>query len=167
MRPLSSLKMDLLTTWTALLLFLCVGVAGNDNARAESEEIEYRNKIALFGGVTQESSDLIDGSLALAYERLFSKLIGVGSLVEFTGGDVERSWLVLVPVYIHPYAGWFIDLGPGIEFEGSEGNFIFRAGVGYEFELWHRWALAPEFNVDLVGGGDTKLVYGLTLVYSF
>jgi hypothetical protein len=54
-----------------------------------------------------------------------------------------------------------------VEFEEDEASFFFRAGVGYDFELSSRWSLAPEFNVDFIEGGDTKLVYGLSLSYSF
>jgi outer membrane lipoprotein SlyB len=40
-----------------------------------------------------------------------------------------------------------------LEFEDSETNLLFRAGLGYEFELRPRLSLAPEFNVDF---GETR-----------
>jgi hypothetical protein len=63
--------------------------------------------------------------------------------------------------------GGFIGLAPGVEFEEEEANFLFRTGVGYDFELSLRWSLAPEFNVGFIEGGHTKLIYGLSLSYSF
>ena len=167
MHLLITLRKKLLPGWTALFLLLFVCVIGNYEARAESEQIDYHNKFSFFGGVTQEDSNL-DGTLALEYERLLIKHLGIGVVLsEFRSGDDKRSWAFLIPAFIHPYAGWYVVLGPGIEIEGSERIFIFRSGVGYDFELWPRWSIAPEFNVDFVGGGDVKLVYGLALSYAF
>lgn len=140
MLPFLTRKKVPLSGWALLLLILFVGVCGINDAWADSEELEFRNKITLFGGVTQEGSE-IDGS------------IGLGATV-------------------HPYAGLYFLIGPGIEIvdrkdEGNEESFIFRLGVGYDFELTPRWSLAPEFNVDFVSGGDNALVYGLVLGYAF
>ena len=147
-------------------IFLFAGIGGNNTVCAEPEEMEHRNKLGVFGGITQENSDL-DGSLGLEYEYLFIEGIGVGGILEFTSGGVERSWLAAVPLYFHPYDEWFIVLAPGIEFEGSEGNIVLRAGVGYDFEFMPQWSLAPQFNVDFLEGDDTKLVYGFAIVYSY
>ena len=57
MQLLNTLKKKLVTGWIALYLLLFVCVMGNYSARAESEQIEYYNKISFFGGVTQEGSD--------------------------------------------------------------------------------------------------------------
>lgn len=167
MQSFVNLKKKFSPLCAALFLLLSVIINGNKEARADSEQVEYPNKISLFGGVTQEDSDL-DGTIAFEYERLLNKHLGIGVVIsEFTRGSVERSWLIAVPAFIHPYAGSYLVLGPGVEFEGSESIFIFRAGVGYDFEFLPRWSIAPEFNVDFVSGGETKLVYGLALSYSF
>lgn len=171
MLPFLTRKKVLLTRWILLFLILFVVVNGNNDAWAESEELEYRSKIFLFGGVTQEESE-IDGSLGLGYEYRFTELIGIAGMAEFTGGEVERKMAFGLGVTVHPFAGLYFLIGPGFEIvdrkhEGDEEFFIFRLGVGYDFELTPRWSLAPEFNVDFVSGGDNALVYGLVLGYAF
>jgi hypothetical protein len=104
-------------------------------------------------------------SIGLEYVYRISPLFSIGGLGEYAGGDFN-SWVIGIPLYIRPYAGWFFRLAPGLEFEDSETNFLFRVGSGYEFELMPRWLLSPEINVDFVDG-DTKLVYGLTLSWEF
>jgi hypothetical protein len=91
--------------------------------------------------------------------------LGIGGLAEYAGGDFD-SWVLGVPFFIHPYAGWIAWLAPGAELEDGDTNFLFRAGLGYEFEIYPRWSLAPEINFDFTDG-DTKLVYGLTLSWQF
>jgi hypothetical protein len=58
MQLLNTLKKKFLIVSTALFILLFVCVIGIYKARAESEQIEYYNKISFFGGVTQEGSDL-------------------------------------------------------------------------------------------------------------
>jgi hypothetical protein len=128
------------------------------------EEKDYRNVIALFGGNTQDGSEN-GASIGLEYVYRISPLFSIGGLGEYAGGDFN-SWVIGIPLYIRPYAGWFFRLAPGLEFEDSETNFLFRVGLGYEFELMPRWLLSPEINADFVDG-DTKLVYGLTLSWEF
>ena len=157
--------------WTLLFLILSVGVSGNHDVWAESEGVEHRHKIFLFGGVSQEDSE-IDGSLGLGYEYRFTELFGVAGMAEFTGGEIERSMAFGIGATVHPYKGLYFVIGPGFEVvepehEDREELFLFRIGVGYHFELTPRWSLAPEFNVDFVSGGETKLVYGLALGYAF
>ena len=48
---------------------------------AEAESIEYRDKVSLFGGVTQENSDF-GASLGLEYECRLDGLWGIGGLAE-------------------------------------------------------------------------------------
>jgi len=149
----------------ATCALLLVGAALSRAAGAESESTERQNKVSFFGGITQDGSD-VEASLGLEYEHRMGDLWGIGGLAEYAAGDFD-AWVVAVPVLLHPYADWFIRLAPGVEFEEDEASLLLRTGVGYDFELSRRWSLAPEFNVDFTEGGDTKLVYGLSLSYSF
>jgi hypothetical protein len=81
-------------------------------ATAETDTIEYRNKMILFGGLTQEGADH-GASIGLEYEYRLNDLFGVGALGEYAGGDFD-SWVIGVSGFIHPYAGWFICLAPGV-----------------------------------------------------
>ncbi len=155
----------ILITWGVFSIFLFAGIGGPNSACAESEKMERRDKLGVFGGITQESSDL-GGSLGLRYEYLFFEGYGIGGILEFAFGSVERSWLAAVPLYFHPFDKWYLLLAPGVEFEGGDGNMLFRIGVGYDLEFKPQWSLVPEFNVDFTDG-DTKLVYGFSVVYSF
>jgi hypothetical protein len=171
MLPFQNRKKVLLSGWALLFLILFVGVSGNNNAWAESEGIEHRHKIFLFGGASQEDSE-IDGSLGLGYEYRFTELFGIAGMAEFTGGEIERAMAFGIGATVHPYKGLYFLIGPGFEVvdpehEDREELFLFRIGVGYDFELTPRWSLAPEFNVDFVSGGETTLVYGLVLGYAF
>jgi hypothetical protein len=56
-------------------------------------------------------------------------------------------------------------LAPGLEHRDDENEFLFRAGVAYEFEIG-RWSIAPEFNVDFVDG-EKAYVYGLSFGWGF
>ena len=78
-------------------------MAINLDAMAESEGIEHRNRLTLFGGVTQDGSDT-GASFGLEYEYRIRQLWGIGGLAEYAGGDFD-SWVIGVPVFIHPYAG--------------------------------------------------------------
>ena len=149
-------------------IFILVALTSSgvcDELRSKAhEEGDYRNKVSLFGGNTQDDSEN-GASIGLEYEYRINPRFGIGGLGEYAGGDFD-SWVIGIPVFIHPHAGWFFRLAPGLEFEDSETSFLFRAGLGYEFELMPRWSLAPEINADFVDG-DTKLVYGLTLSWKF
>jgi len=151
-----------ITLVMAVIFFYSVAPAEEQARTAGKEADDFRNRFSLFGGMTQEGSDH-GASVGLEYEYRLGSYLGVGGLAEYAGGDFD-SWVLGVPFFIHIYAGWVVWLAPGVEIEDSETNFLFRAGMGYEFEIYPRWSLAPEVNFDFTDG-DTKLVYGFTLTW--
>lgn len=157
--------------WVSLIMVILMctlfplTAAAEDSPAGTSEDAGGGQRLSMFVGNTQDGSE--NGlSVGLEYEYRWTRKFGVGALAEYAGGDFD-SWVVGIPFFIHPHAGWFIRLAPGLEHEDSENSFLFRAGVGYDFEIMPRWSLAPEFNVDFVEGGDDKLVYGLSLSREF
>lgn len=54
------------------------------------------------------------------------------------------------------------NLSPGFEYEHSDWEFVFRTGIGYEFEIAEIWALTPQLNIDFVDG-EEKFVYGISV----
>jgi hypothetical protein len=62
-----------------MCLPLLGGLMVNLAARAEAEGIEHHNKVSLFGGVTQDSSDF-GASFGLEYEYRMGELWGIGGL---------------------------------------------------------------------------------------
>lgn len=113
---------------------------------------------------------------SLGYGRRLSSSWGVGVAGELSTTDVERAWLLNVPVYFYPAGGLGLKAGPVLEGsdEASEDgedseratNFGVRFGAAWEFEVGERFTLSPEVNLDLVGGSVTW-VYGLTLGLGF
>ncbi len=146
------------------VLFYAIAIAEDPASTADKEADDFRNRVSLFGGMTQDGSEY-GASVGLEYEYRLGPHLGLGGLAEYTGGDFD-SWVLCVPFFIHPYAGWAVWLAPGAEIEEEENNFLFRVGLGYDFEIYPRWSVAPEINVDFTNG-NTKLAYGFTLSWDF
>jgi len=128
----------------------------------------HLNALELFLGNTYEDGDHGDEngfSTALTYERRLSELFGVGVFFEYTAGDFDK-WSIGTPLFIHPYKGLRFAAAPGLERRHGNEEFLFRAGVGYEFELDEQWIFMPEFNVDFVDGQEA-LVFGASFGIGF
>lgn len=134
----------------------------------EDAEHYHVNALEAFLGGTYEDGDEGDESgftLGLTYERRLSTLIGVGAFWEYAFGDFDK-WSLGAPLFIHPYRGFRVALAPGLEHRDGEDEFLFRTGLGYEFELDERWIIMPEVAVDFVDG-DESYVFGVSLGYGF
>ncbi len=81
-----------------------------------------------------------------------------------TGPDIRLVLQVTIDGLRADLINRFI-LAPGFDYRQDRHDFLFRAGVGYEFEI-DRWSISPEFNVDFVDG-EQVLVYGLSFGYGF
>ncbi|MHC4325071.1 MAG: hypothetical protein ACYSUX_12475 [Planctomycetota bacterium] len=128
----------------------------------------HLNMAELFLGNTYEDSghgSKNGFSIGLTYERRFSELLGFGGFYEYAAGDFDK-WSIGVPLFIHPHEGWRFALAPGLEHRHGKDEFLFRAGVAYEFELSERWIMMPEFNVDFVDH-EEAFVYGLSFGFGF
>ena len=131
----------------------------------DAEAAERPNHIGLFLGATHKQSD--DGfSIGIEYERDVSELIGLGVVVESTPSLNER--VIAAPAaFLHPIGALEVALAPGLQVEDGDTDFMFRIGVGWEFDVGQGFSLAPEVNFDFVSGNDNALVYGLALGYAF
>ena len=150
-----------------LVVFVLVpyGVQAEEATHREhSSELEHHQHVAVFVGNTQYGSD--NGfSMGVEYEYKISKVLGIGGLAEYAGGDFD-SWVIAAPLYLRPYKGLLFLLAPGLEFEHSEEKFLFRAGIGYIFEIDGMWSITPQFNVDFVDS-EEKFVYGIAFGRGF
>ncbi len=81
-----------------------------------------------------------------------------------TGPDIRLVLQVTIDGLRADLINRFI-LAPGFDYRQDRHDFLFRAGVGYEFEI-DRWSISPVFNVDFVDG-EQVLVYGLSFGYGF
>jgi hypothetical protein len=124
---------------------------------------DHRHHLALFLGATHTDEE-DEFSIGIDYEYRLKPILGVGGLVEYTGGVLETT-VVAAALFIHPYDEWRLVLAPGFENEGSDNEFLFRAGVSYQFPVG-KWTISPEFNVDFVDG-EENLVYGLSFGWGF
>jgi len=65
----------------------------------------------------------------------------------------ENPVIMSLPLYYSPWDGGLtFYTGPGIELEAEHIFWVYRFGIGYEFELPGHWDFAPEFVYDLKGG---------------
>lgn len=79
----------------------------------------------------------------------------------------QRPWILGVPfVFNLAETDWQLTVMPGVELEGSEEEFLFRTGFGYEFEVEGGYSIKPELNVDLVDG-ETAVVAGASFGWRF
>ena len=155
---------DLLLSAVVLLIMMAPGTTPAEEEHEGHEGIHgHQHRLELFLGNTHNEGE--DGfSVGLTYEYRLNAILGVGGLVEYVGGELNE-FIGAVPLFIHPYKGWRFILAPGFDSKQDRRDFLFRAGVGYEFEI-DRWSISPEFNVDFVDG-EHVLVYGVSFGYGF
>ncbi len=169
--------MSHLTTVCGTALLLIGFVAPLHGQEAEGKEEERLNAVEVFLGGVTETDDWATGfGAGLGYGRRLSSSWGVGVAGELSTTDVERAWLLNVPVYFYPAGGLGLKAGPVLEGsdEASEDgedseratNFGVRFGAAWEFEVGERFTLSPEVNLDVVDG-STTWVYGLSFGYRF
>jgi hypothetical protein len=128
----------------------------------DGEHAFHRNELAVFVGasvLTKYEDDPTSFTVGGEYFRRLSERTSIGITVEYADGDLERDWVVLVPVGYRPFDGWaegfqFV-IGPGLEFaslseeaveelEGGEG------GAGHEAEAEASGADEREEETDFV-----------------
>ncbi|UCG67222.1 MAG: hypothetical protein JSW12_09655 [Deltaproteobacteria bacterium] len=118
----------------------------------------------LFVGDTHEHGE--DGfTVGLTYEYRLNELFGIGGFAEYTGGHFDK-WSAGVPLFMRPYGEFRFAFAPGFEHNHDEEEFLFRAGVAYEFKLSDPWVLVPELNVDFVDGEEVY-VFGLAIGFGY
>jgi hypothetical protein len=72
--------------------------------------------------------------------------------------------IIAVPALFSPWENHFtFIMGPGIELEEHQNFFVFRAGVGSEFEVGNHWDFAPEIIYDLKNGNINALTIAIAV----
>lgn len=123
---------------------------------------ESKNAIELFLGLTFVEHEDTEASIGLGYVRRVAERGSISGLVEYTKG---REWVFALPVIFDATEQWKLYLGPGLEHEDGENEFLVRFGTAYEWEM-DGWTLSPELNFDFVDG-DVKYVVGLTFGWPY
>lgn len=112
-------------------------IAEESDHGKHTSELEHRHHVAFFLGNTQDGSE--DGfSVGMDYEYRLSRLFGIGGLAEYADGEFN-SWVLAIPLFLHPYRGLRFLVAPGLEYEDSEDEFLVRTGIAYELEIGERW----------------------------
>lgn len=177
-----SARLALVTTIVALAASPAVSVAQEHGAEgAEAEEAFHKNHLSLFTGGTTESSDGSANttfSAGLDYERRLSRLVGLAGGGELVFGGEEREALVGLYFLLHATEGLVLAAGPGLEFakeghtegeeeSGTETHAGLRVGIVYEFEVGHRYSIAPSIYTDFIEGKEPTFVWGLAFGVGF
>jgi len=158
----------------SFLFFAWSPVVVAEEAHEEGSHEFHRHHIALIAGNTQNEDSKNGLSVGVDYEYRINKWLGIGGLVEYTGGDFEHL-LLIAPLYIHPYKGWLFNVSPGTEIHKEHGDheedkktrdWIVRTGVAYQFPFGKRYTIGPEFNVDF-SEHETLFVYGIAIGLGF
>ena len=151
----------------AFALMLLVAFAPRPGLAEEGDEFPVHVVEAFLGGATRLAGGHSESGFAwgAGYEFRFSRWLGTGITVEAVSGEL-RDVLVVVPLFVHPWRGLRLEVAPGAEFSKEPTEFAIRFGIAYEFGIWRRLSLTPEFNVDLADGEET-LVYGLAVGWEF
>lgn len=128
----------------------------------------HRHHIGLFlGGVTrfEDGEAETGGAVGLEYEYRFAPAWGIGGLLEDVVFGEGRDLALVVPASWHPWRELKLSVGPGVEFNGHDSEFLGRISVGYDFKIG-RFTLAPEMSGDFTRESQS-FVYGLTLGWGF
>lgn len=137
-------------------------------ASGEIEEDLGPNIVELFVGTTyaeHHGHSEHAFSVGASYRYAFSDVISAGILAEYATKSLD-AWVVGLPIVFSIGEGWQITTMPGAELEGGQEEFLFRLGLGYEFEMEGGYALKPEVNADWVDG-DVSAVLGMSVGFRF
>ncbi|MCA0871234.1 hypothetical protein LCL97_10370 [Seohaeicola saemankumensis] len=104
-------------------------------------------------------------SLGASYRYSFSDVVSAGILAEYATKSLD-AWVIGVPIVFNVGDGWQITTMPGVEIEGGQEEFLFRLGLGYEFEMEGGYSLKPEINADFVDG-EVSGVLGISIGFRF
>lgn len=105
-------------------------------------------------------------SIGAQYRYAISHVMSVGVLAEYTDSPFD-AWILGLPYVLNlSESPWQLTLMPGVELEGGEKEFLFRTGVGYEFERQGGYSIKPEINFDWVDG-EIAVVAGASIGWRF
>lgn len=143
--------------------------AGNPSVEVATGE-DWTQKFAVFLGAStqfEEGEDAVTGmTIGLEYEYRFAEDWGVAGVVEtvlFT--EDHRDLALVVPVIWHATEALEFAVGPGLEFEEGETEWLVRFAVSYEFEF-DPYYISPAIGIDVSESAETVL-YGIVLGRKF
>ena len=121
-----------------------------------------------FGGTYADHHGHDENALSIGaqYRYAINHSVSVGILAEYTDSPFD-AWILGIPfVFNLGETAWQFTAMPGAELESGEEEFLFRTGLGYEFELEGGYSLKPEVNLDWLDG-ETAIVAGVSVGWRF
>ncbi len=127
-----------------------------------------QNHLAVFVGYTDAGGGDTGPSLGLDYGYRFTRLVGIGATIEYTGADA-RAGVAVVSLHLHAWKELMVFIAPGVEIDPVEDSdaFLVRLGVEYGFEIGGGWEAAPVVNFDFTHRDDVAIVVGAGFGRSF
>ncbi len=128
----------------------------------------HPHHIAVFLGLTEAEhhhETIRELTLGLDYEYRCTKYLGLGGLVDYSGGDLDTT-VIAVALFIHPVANLKLLIAPGYELHSGHEEELVRAGVGWDFHAGESLTITPTFSVDFVSSEEIK-VYGIAVGWGF
>lgn len=167
---------NILCTLLLLLFVLAASIQGqshHDSVHHDHDFKRFRAAVNLAHAYMPKATpDIDEGVLiipvwGLDFQIWFNEHWGIGlkndiEIAKYVltendeSGDTQlrkNPLIMSLPVYFSPWEGGLTFFsGPGIELEEDHNFWVYRFGLGYEFELPGHWDVAPEFVYDLKDG---------------
>ena len=128
----------------------------------------HRNHMALaIGAISDYDEEGV--RFALEYERLLTDQVGIGAMAEADTRPVD-IYSLLVPLYFHPVPRLSLIGALGYNFRTDENDgdgWMLRLGIGWRFEIFERYSIAPEVFYDVLEAGDRGGVVAIAFGMGF
>jgi len=126
--------------------------------KVDNDKEESKNELSIFLGATS-NSDATAFTLGVDYQHRFTKVVGLGGLVDYAMGDIQ-SVLIAPALYLHAWHFEFT-VAPAAEFSDGDIVAVLRLGAAYEFEI-KRFSISPSLFFDTERNESPAWVYGLS-----
>ena len=129
----------------------------------------------MLGAADNHHLDETGFTIGASYRRTVAPKVAVGPMIDFAFYDHETTTLLVAAAFWKPAGNLILLAGPGVEFVhvddavghegGTEREFAFRLGAGYEFHAGGL-TITPGIGTDFVDG-HTTVVYAVAFGFGF
>lgn len=157
-----------------LLTVVAFPARAGDDATADRQAVDASQdqvvvagdqKTSRFGitGAASNDGTYSDFTIGFEYERALSESFGIGTAVEYTGGDMD-SLLIVAPITFRKEQ-WKLQAGPGFADSYRGRDFVLRFSGGYDFDF-NDWIVTPSAKLDLIDEKEV-VIFGVTIGTEF
>lgn len=153
---------------SAMTLGSGTAMASSDDANSDDGHHYPAHIVGVFIGATD--ADTTEFTFGAEYELKFSKMFGIGGVVEHVpkAHHGDGTTVALAALHFHPAGGLRLTAGIGEEWvHGAHptSHGLWRLGAAYDFEV-QGFGVAPTINVDFVNHQEV-VVFGVALSKHF